>query len=891
MIKKSSRPILQQIKQAKSKKKKTVTSVFHKGIKTLMKILEKTEPYFVRCINPNQEKSAKVWDESIVEHQLRVGGLLEALRVLKLGYPTRVPYSTLYEKWHDTVDNPLIKNMDEVAFGTSLLLAFDVNEDDYETGLTKIFFKPAKAAILDEIMAKAGQPLTAEQNAKITEYLVGKRIRQLLGAVRTHIKYRKDIRMKRAAEMWQWSGRICSVLGATVVKQLHITRAAILERKRQEGALAMQSMFRGYLERKGHSTKMAVIKDSVKTVVTAYIAMQTKKVYIAALEQFFLDRAAEKARKRAEELAKMAEEQKKQEEAEEAERKAAKLAEEAAAAKAAAMKVVIETPRMQPSLSPEASRQLRQEQEREQAEQIRAQREKQKVAFKKLQREKTQLALDMRDTERMQRQATLQANFSNREAVDAAAADAAAKAALLEREQKSETPNTDSDTDTDSDFDTDSEEDSDFDVNELVENFEQIARLGAKFSRHTGKKIKRKPQLRTVKVSFSEDGKPQTLSWGAGSRAIKMKDIWYISWGHKTPNLIARKDLLDPAKCFSIVGHSEKQVLDLEAYSKREAKIWVKGLRKLKNLTDKRAEELAEMNKSRLLQYASKKDEEKKQLRTKQLKVVQLQQDLFVMTVEAVYKELEGEGVWNIDQSVKDKFNANTMYDTVLKKDIAWRKWQWFVREQITNYLRENDMVKSPRAGRSGSRPTKDSHTKPRFDDDAKETAGQGPDEVTMFLEHYKLQKYDDKLRESGLNNLKDLVGLDESEMAQMAVEVSMTVLHKKHFIEACRDLKKGKYPPEHIKKSMEVDQFLREFGLSQYGVQVKRLGLRELMTIRSMNDKQIEDLAVECGMSTLHKKKFIEGCNQYKKVMKGHKRHESALQAGEKRGDKCMVM
>lgn len=73
MFKKSSRPILQQIKQTKSKKKKTVTSVFHKGIKTLMKSLTQTEPFFVRCINPNKVKSSKVWTESIVEHQLRCG--------------------------------------------------------------------------------------------------------------------------------------------------------------------------------------------------------------------------------------------------------------------------------------------------------------------------------------------------------------------------------------------------------------------------------------------------------------------------------------------------------------------------------------------------------------------------------------------------------------------------------------------------------------------------------------------------------------------------------------------------------------------------------------------------------------------------------------------------
>ena len=319
----------------------------------------------------------------------------------------------------------------------------------------------------------------------------------------------------------------------------------------------------------------------------------------------------------------------------------------------------------------------------------------------------------------------------------------------------------------------------------------------------------------------------------------------------------------------------------MEAYTKRDAKIWVKGLRKLKNLTDKKADELADMNMSRLMQYASKKEEEKQQLRSKQLKVVQLQQDLFVMTVEAVYKELEEQRIWTIDHSVRELFNATTMYEAVLKQDIAWRKWQWFVRDQITNYLREHDMVKTPRPGHG------------HHDDDSKGASSE-PDEVTLFLRNYKLQKYDDKLRESGLTNLSDLTELDDANLVQISIEVSMTVLHKKHFIEACRDLKNGKYPPDDIKKAMEVDQFLQALELGQYAGKLKRLGLRELMTIRALGDQEIVGLAQDSGMKTLHKKKFIEACGKYKKAMKGHRRHQSApmIQDYKKENkDKCLLM
>jgi len=219
MIKKSEEPMFIKIngvdvsrkESRKRPRKKSVSAVFYGGIRRLMKSLKATEPYFVRCINPNKQKSKDVWTEKIVEHQLRCGGLLEALKVLKLGYPTRVPYDLLYEKYHSACSNPLIKNMKARGFSTSLLIAFDVDENDYELGLTKIFFKPAKAAILDIIMAKAGEPLTKEQNDKITAYILRKRCRQILGTVKLFTAFRKIVRMKRAQKQWREKGRIVSV--------------------------------------------------------------------------------------------------------------------------------------------------------------------------------------------------------------------------------------------------------------------------------------------------------------------------------------------------------------------------------------------------------------------------------------------------------------------------------------------------------------------------------------------------------------------------------------------------------------------------------------------------------------------------------------------------------
>merc|ERR1712228_463558 len=141
-------------------------------------------------------------------------GLVEALKVLKLGYPTRIPYSTLYDQYHGNVTNPLMKNMGPEAFSTVLLIAFDVSETDYELGLTKIFFKPSKAAVLDTIMSQAGKPLSQEQNDKITKYIVQKRINQMIGVCKSFLKLRKRLLLARK---FKGKGAVILNMGLTIV--------------------------------------------------------------------------------------------------------------------------------------------------------------------------------------------------------------------------------------------------------------------------------------------------------------------------------------------------------------------------------------------------------------------------------------------------------------------------------------------------------------------------------------------------------------------------------------------------------------------------------------------------------------------------------------------------
>eukprot|EP01084_Bolivina_argentea_P239483 402525_1 len=704
MMKKSKMVLVKEIGGTgpKGRKKKSVTAVFWGGIKVLMKNLHATEPYFVRCVNPNMQKSSTIWTEAVVEHQLRCGGLVEALKVLKLGYPTRVPYRTLYDRYHGNVTNPLIKNMGPEAFSTALLIAFDVSEEDYELGLTKIFFKPSKAAVLDTIMGQAGKPLSAEQNAKITKWVVQKRIKQMVGTCRSFLELRKRVRLARAEARWRYSGRIAGLLGGTVCTHLKMARKQILERKRLEASLLMQSFFRGSFTRARYLKRIDKIRKATKIIWTSYRRYQDR----IGLQKW-LDVKVEETRIRREEERKRLAEIERQKMIEE-ERRKAQMAEEERSAEEERLRLEAERKKQEEMelMRAEQKRKKEEEEKKRQEEEARKLELEREEARKRqeqksitLKQEKKVAEREERDHKREKREAKIKTKRRDRRKKEEKRRDDEEEAYIKKNFSEMVDSDEDSESGSGSDYSTDSDN-APISIKEQLKNFDKIAATGQLFLKYTGKR-RRKPQDRIVKVSFDNKYKPKQISWGSGSRHIDFNEILYIAWGHWTPVFEARKDQLDKKLCFSVVG--KQQILDVQAQSKEMAELWVKGLRKLIGHSDEKSDKLAQQalesgnlpgfNKNKDMSENKRAEREHKK-RTKSLML--LQQDLFVMTTTTVFRNLEEERIWDIDQGVRERFNAKSLYELALREDIPWRQWNHWVREKIVTYLRENNRIANP---------------------------------------------------------------------------------------------------------------------------------------------------------------------------------------------------
>eukprot|EP00554_Chaetoceros_debilis_P008058 CAMPEP_0194079130 /NCGR_PEP_ID=MMETSP0149-20130528/5363_1 /TAXON_ID=122233 /ORGANISM="Chaetoceros debilis, Strain MM31A-1" /LENGTH=1393 /DNA_ID=CAMNT_0038760523 /DNA_START=295 /DNA_END=4476 /DNA_ORIENTATION=- len=72
-----------------SLKRITVGGQFSSQLNLLRKRIDATSPHYIRCLKPNDKLEPNNFDSAVIAEQLRCAGILEAVRVSRVGYPQR----------------------------------------------------------------------------------------------------------------------------------------------------------------------------------------------------------------------------------------------------------------------------------------------------------------------------------------------------------------------------------------------------------------------------------------------------------------------------------------------------------------------------------------------------------------------------------------------------------------------------------------------------------------------------------------------------------------------------------------------------------------------------------------------------------------------------------
>ncbi|KAJ3289906.1 cytochrome c oxidase subunit 1, partial [Borealophlyctis nickersoniae] len=123
--------------------KLTAGAYFRNQLVSLVTVLGSTTPHYVRCIKPNQEKEAFLFNDDMVLAQLRYSGMLDTIRIRKAGFPTRLPFDGFAKTFKCLIPGNLsIKSDSPQALATGICTTAQLAEGTWQTGKTKVFLKP-----------------------------------------------------------------------------------------------------------------------------------------------------------------------------------------------------------------------------------------------------------------------------------------------------------------------------------------------------------------------------------------------------------------------------------------------------------------------------------------------------------------------------------------------------------------------------------------------------------------------------------------------------------------------------------------------------------------------------------------------------------------------------
>lgn len=193
-----------------SSSSKSFTSVgltFLRQMNAMVADLNLTRCNFVRCIKPNPRMAPGVFDPQYTVTQLRHTGMLQCCELLKHGYPTRIAYSEVRERYTSHLPSSVTRLvLSDRDFAHAVLYGFEVARELYQLGTTRLFFRAGGVASLDEIrrcdMTVCGPKITARVKRWLAlrrfrrafAYIVaGRRLRLLLRSVRALATWRKTL--------------------------------------------------------------------------------------------------------------------------------------------------------------------------------------------------------------------------------------------------------------------------------------------------------------------------------------------------------------------------------------------------------------------------------------------------------------------------------------------------------------------------------------------------------------------------------------------------------------------------------------------------------------------------------------------------------------------------
>ena len=184
---------------------RTVAQRHKEQLANLMSQLGATQPHFVRCIVPNTEKRPGRVDVPLVLDQLRCNGVLEGIRIARLGYPNRMSFADFRQHYEILTPGILPRGyMDGRKACTRMIDSFDLERSSYAIGDSKIFFKAGVLAELEERRDALLFDIFSRLQAAGRMYTARRQMRKILNRASAVRTIQRNARIYGELREWPW---------------------------------------------------------------------------------------------------------------------------------------------------------------------------------------------------------------------------------------------------------------------------------------------------------------------------------------------------------------------------------------------------------------------------------------------------------------------------------------------------------------------------------------------------------------------------------------------------------------------------------------------------------------------------------------------------------------
>ncbi|KAE8226689.1 hypothetical protein CF319_g739 [Tilletia indica] len=184
---------------------RTVAQRHKEQLSSLMSQLSSTQPHFVRCIVPNPNKKPGVMDVPLVLEQLRCNGVLEGIRIARLGYPNRLLFSEFRNRYEVLTPGIIPQGyMDGRKASQRMVEALELEPSSFKIGTSKIFFKAGILALLEERRDSHLYDIFSRFQAACRMFTARRQMKKILNRAAAVRTIQRNARLYVELREWPW---------------------------------------------------------------------------------------------------------------------------------------------------------------------------------------------------------------------------------------------------------------------------------------------------------------------------------------------------------------------------------------------------------------------------------------------------------------------------------------------------------------------------------------------------------------------------------------------------------------------------------------------------------------------------------------------------------------